>query len=178
MTFVAPAGPAPSARLPFLQARLAQALITRPTRRNPWFVQIPSIGVNARLMVLGYPTNSYLPVPPLSAASRVGWYSFSSIPGQPGNTVLVGHVDTYIGPAVFYNLYLLRPGNTIYIRLGATRYARYTVRSIRELPKSQFPATNVFGTTRARRLWLITCGGPFDYTTRHYLDNIVVSASQ
>jgi hypothetical protein len=26
-------------------------------------------------------------------------------------------------------------------------------------------------------LWLITCGGAFDYETRHYLDNIVVSAT-
>jgi hypothetical protein len=26
-------------------------------------------------------------------------------------------------------------------------------------------------------LWLITCGGAFDYETGHYLDNIVVSAT-
>jgi len=150
----------------------------RPTRGEPWVVRIPSIGVQAKLIVLGYPTGAELPVPSLSSALNVGWYSFTSIPGRPGNTVLVGHVDTYLGPAVFYNLYLLRPGNQIYIRLGSRGYARYTVRSIHLLPKSSFPTRQIFGSTHARRLWLITCGGPFDYETRHYLDNIVVSASQ
>jgi sortase (surface protein transpeptidase) len=155
-----------------------QVALFQPTVRHPWIVRIPSIGVDANVIALGYPTGASLPVPPLSAAYRVGWYTFSSVPGRSGNTVLVGHVDTYLGPAVFYNLYLLRPGNMIYIRLGNRGYARYTVRSIRELAKSSFPTTQIFSGTRARRLWLITCGGPFDYATHHYMDNIVVSASQ
>jgi len=178
LVIVEPAGPAPAARLPFFHVALAQALITRPTRRDPWFVRIPSIGVDARLMVLGYPHNANLPVPPLSAAFRVGWYSFTAVPGRAGNVVLVGHVDTYLGPAVFYDLYLLRPGDRIEVRLSSHRYARYTVRSIREMSKADFPTTEVFSDTHAKRLWLITCGGPFDYATRHYTENIVVSASQ
>jgi sortase (surface protein transpeptidase) len=141
-------------------------------------VHIPSIGVDARLEVLGPPDNQNLPVPALSAAFRVGWYSFTSVPGQPGNAVLVGHVDTYLGPAVFYNLYLLRPGEPIYVTLGRHHYARYYVRSVRELPKTSFPTTDIFGDTHARRLWVITCGGDFDYATHHYLDNIIVSASR
>lgn len=158
--------------------RVTGAAVIRPGKRLQWTVRIPSIGVNARLMVLGAPASRYLPIPPLSAAFRVGWYDFTSVPGQPGNAVLAGHVDTYLGPAVFYNLYLLRPGNKIYIQLGKHEYTRYTVTGIRELPKADFPANQIFGTTNVRRLWLITCGGPFDYATRHYLDNIVVSASQ
>jgi len=100
------------------------------------------------------------------------------VPGQPGNAVLVGHVDTYLGPAVFYDLYLLRPGEPIYVTLGRHHYARYFVRSVRELPKTSFPTTDIFGDTHARRLWVITCGGDFDYATHHYLDNIIVSASR
>jgi len=150
---------------------------SRPVR-HLWTVRIPSIGLNATVIVLGSPASVNLPVPPLSAASQVGWYNFSSVPGQPGNAVLAGHVDTYLGPAVFYNLYLLRPGKPIYIRLGTHGYTRYSVTSIRELPKADFPADQIFGTTNARRLWLITCGGSFDYGTHRYLDNIVVSASQ
>jgi hypothetical protein len=176
-----PAGPAPRARLTFLPvavARIVRALITRPTRANPWFVRIPAIGVDARLMTLGLPRSEYLPVPSLAQAFRVGWYTFTSVPGQPGNTVLVGHVDTYLGPAVFYDLYLLRPGQPIYVMLGRHHDARYFVRSVRELPKADFPTTQIFGDTHARRLWVITCGGDFDYATRHYLDNIIVSASQ
>jgi hypothetical protein len=178
LLITAPSGPAPPALLPFLRQQLAEALITRPTRADPWFVRIPSIGVDARLEALGPPDNQYLPVPALSQAFRVGWYDFTSVPGQPGNAVLVGHVDTYVGPAVFYELYLLRPGDPINIALGHHHYARYFVRSVRELPKSSFPTSQIFSDTRARRLWVITCGGAFDYATRHYLDNIIVSASR
>jgi hypothetical protein len=178
LLITAPAGPAPAAQLSFLRTQIVQALITRPTREDPWTVRIPSIGVDARLIVLGPPDSEYLPVPSLSEAFRVGWYDFTSVPGQPGNVVLVGHVDTYLGPAVFYNLYLLRPGKPIEVMLGRHHYARYFVRSVRELPKADFPAMQIFSDTRARQLWVITCGGDFDYATHHYLDNIIVSASQ
>jgi hypothetical protein len=178
LLIAAPSGPAPRALLPFLRVQITQALITRPTRSDPWFVHIPSIGVDARLEVLGPPDGDNLPVPALSAAFRVGWYNFTSVPGQPGNAVLVGHVDTYLGPAVFYDLYLLRPGEPIEVTLGRHHYARYYVRSVRELPKTRFPAAQIFGDTRTRRLWVITCGGAFDYATRHYVDNIIVSATR
>ena len=178
LLIAAPAGPAPAAQLSFLRTQIVQALITRPTWKDPWTVRIPSIGVNARLIVLGSPDNEYLPVPSLAEAFRVGWYDFTSVPGQPGNVVLVGHVDTYLGPAVFYNLYMLRPGNPIEVMLGKHHYARYFVRSVRELPKADFPTMQIFSDTRARQLWVITCGGDFDYATHHYLDNIIVSASQ
>jgi Sortase domain len=147
------------------------------TRSRPWELEIPRIGVSADLMTLGDPVGPLLPVPPLAkAAADAGWYRFTSVPGTVGNAVIVGHVDTYVGPAVFYGLYLLRPGDPIYVDLGATR-ERFKVRSVRELPKALFPVNQVFGGTGRHQLWLITCGGDFDYKTRHYLDNIVVSAT-
>jgi LPXTG-site transpeptidase (sortase) family protein len=158
--------------------RPSRVWLAGPSPRRPWIVRIPSIGVNAQTIALGGPTGASLPVPPLSAAQQIGWYNFSAFPGQRGNMVLAGHVDTYQGAAVFYNLYLLRPGDKIYIRVGSHGPVRYTVRSIRELPKTRFPARQIFGDTDARRLWLITCGGAFSYAAHHYLDNIIVSASQ
>ena len=137
----------------------------------------------ANLVPLGAPDGSAgpdalsLPVPPLTkAAAETGWYRFTAVPGAAGNAVIVGHVDTYIGPAVFYNLYLLRPGAPVYVVADGTRQ-RFDVTSVRELPKPSFPVSQVFGSTKRHMLWLITCGGAFDYETRHYLDNIVVSAS-
>jgi sortase (surface protein transpeptidase) len=153
----------------------------RPIRKHgqarAWELEIPSIGVSADLMALGDPVGPLLPVPPLAkAAVDAGWYRFTSVPGTVGNAVIVGHVDTYVGPAVFYGLYLLRRGDPIYIDLGATR-ERFTVSSIHELPKALFPVNQVFGGTGRHQLWLITCGGDFDYKTRHYLNNVVVSAT-
>jgi sortase (surface protein transpeptidase) len=152
----------------------------RPLSRRkpaPWRLSIPRIGVSVSLLRLPAPSSSALPVPSLRQASLAGWYDFTAVPGTPGNSVIVGHVDTVSGPAVFYNLYLLRPGDTIFVTLGtAARRERFTVTWVAEVPKSEFPGQAVFGRTQRRQLRLITCGGNFDYQTRHYLDNIIVGA--
>jgi hypothetical protein len=145
-------------------------------RAARWELDIPRIGVAASLLTLGDPHGGQLPVPSLAQAGQAGWYRFTAVPGRPGNAVIVGHVDTYTGPGVFYDLYLLRPGDPVHVDTGGRR-EDFTVRSVSELPKPRFPVNQVFGATNARRLWLITCGGDFDYATRHYLDNILVSAS-
>jgi LPXTG-site transpeptidase (sortase) family protein len=150
---------------------------------RPWTVSAPSVGLAADLMTLGGPVGPAsrsvlsLPVPPLArAASDAGWYNFTAVPGAAGNAVIVGHVDTYIGPAVFYGLYRLRSGDSVYVDADGTE-RRFDVTSVREMPKPSFPVNEVFGSTKRHMLWLITCGGAFDYETRHYLDNIIVSAT-
>jgi hypothetical protein len=154
-----------------------------PAARRPRTLAIPSIGVATDVMPLGRPAGPAsldglsLPVPPLAkAATEAGWYQFTAVPGAAGNAVIAGHVDTYSGPGVFYNLYRLRPGDPVYVDGGGTRQ-RFDVTWIRELPKPGFPVNQVFGGTQRHTLWLITCGGAFDYQSGHYLDNIVVSAT-
>ena len=80
------------------------------------------------------------------------------------------------GPRCSTDLYRLRPGDPVYVDADGTR-RRFDVTSVREMPKPSFPVNQVFGSTKRHMLWLITCGGAFDYETRHYLDNIVVSAT-
>ncbi len=150
---------------------------------RPWTIAVPSIGLVAGLITLrepdaaADPDDRSLPVPPLAkAATDAGWYGFTAVPGAAGNAVVVGHVDTLVGPAVFYNLYQLRRGDRVYVDAGGARQ-RFDVISVRELPKPRFPVNQVFGSTKRHMLWLITCGGAFDYATGHYLDNIIVSAS-
>jgi LPXTG-site transpeptidase (sortase) family protein len=149
----------------------------RYLRTRPWEVSIPAIGVAVTLETLGDPDGINLPVPALAqAATEAGWYRFTSVPGSVGNSVIVGHVDTYVGPAVFYNLYKLRPGDAIYVQTGTAK-ERFAVRWVHEVTKAQFPVHQIFGDTGQHQLWLITCGGAFDYQTGHYLDNIIVSAA-
>ena len=57
------------------------------------------------------------------------------MPGSVGNSVIVGHVDTYVGPAVFYNLYQLAAGDAIDVETGAGT-ERFAVRWVREIPKA------------------------------------------
>jgi LPXTG-site transpeptidase (sortase) family protein len=185
---VARHGVAPTRDIRYVRQLSRAAPPARPTPHpaaatRPVSVDIPAIGVRVPLITLGGavavpagPADLALPVPPLAqAATEAGWYRFTAMPGAAGNAVIVGHVDTYAGPGVFYDLYELSPGDAVYVTVGRSRQ-RFRVTSVREMSKAAFPVKQVFGGTGKHLLWLITCGGSFDYETRHYLDNIVVSA--
>jgi Sortase domain len=139
-----------------------------------WELGIPNVGVAAPVIKLGGPRSGAIAVPTFAQVWDVGWYRYGAIPGQRGNAVLLGHVDTYAGPAVFYNLYKLLPGDQVEVDLGHHDIRRFTVHWVKEVLKTHFPASKVFGPTDGTHLWLVTCGGQFDYSTRSYLSNIIV----
>jgi sortase family protein len=147
-------------------------------RSLPVRVDIPAIGVHARLLRLGVDSRGAIEVPPLfTRTDEAAWYKGSATPGQIGASVIEGHVDTVRGPAVFFNLGALRPGNRIDVTLADGVTAVFRVTGVRQYRKSHFPSKTIYGTTRYAALHLITCGGPFDYATRNYLDSTVVFAS-
>jgi LPXTG-site transpeptidase (sortase) family protein len=139
-----------------------------------WTIRIPAIRVDARIVPTGINRDGTVAVPSLTDVSDVGWYRYGAVPGAAGPAVLLGHVDTYRGPAVFYRLYLLRRGDTVYVRAGGHTSA-FTVTSLRQVSKRDFPA-RVYAPGGPPVLYLVTCAGAFDYATRHYTDNIIVTA--
>jgi hypothetical protein len=150
-----------------------------PLRRSvPVSVDIPAIGVHSRLLHLGLTRDGAIQVPPLfTGASEAAWYKYSATPGQIGASVIEGHVDTYRGPAVFFRLGALRPGDQIDVRLADGVTAVFRVTGVRQYRKSHFPAKTIYGPARYAALHLITCGGAFNYATRNYLSSTVVFAS-
>jgi sortase (surface protein transpeptidase) len=117
-------------------------------------------------------------VPPIStSADKAAWYKYSATPGQIGASVIEGHLDSYHGPAVFFRLGALRPGDKVDVRLADGITAVFRVTGVRRYVKSDFPAKAVYGPTHYAALRLITCGGAFDFTTGHYLSSTVVFAS-
>jgi hypothetical protein len=156
-----------------------------PRTRGPWLhrsppvsVEIPAIGVSSKLLHLGKNTNGTIAVPSLTApVSQAAWYKYSPTPGQVGASVIEGHVDTYQGPAIFFRLGALRPGDRVVVRLADGVTAIFRVTGVRQYLKSRFPAKAIFGPTNYAALHLITCGGAFDYQTHHYLSSTVVFAS-
>ena len=147
-------------------------------RSLPVAVDIPAIGVHARLLHLGVNRDGTVQVPSLTTrASEAAWYKYSVTPGQIGSSVIEGHVDTYQGPAVFFRLGALRPGNRIEVRLADGITAVFRVTGVRRYAKSHFPAKVIYRTRSFAALHLITCGGAFDYATRNYLSSIVVFAA-
>jgi sortase (surface protein transpeptidase) len=116
-------------------------------------------------------------VPSLSTPFLTSWYDQGPTPGQPGAAVIFGHVDARAtGPAVFYYLGQLRPGDPIYVTLKDGRVALFQVYSAALYLKADFPSQAIYGYTSWPSLRLITCGGQFDQATGHYLGNTVVFA--
>ena len=91
--------------------------------------------------------------------------------------MIEGHVDTTQGPAVFFRLGALRPGEHIEVRLANGITAVFRVTGVRQYSKANFPAKIIYGASGYAALHLITCGGPFDYASGHYLSTTVVFAS-
>ncbi len=147
-------------------------------RSQPVSVTIPAIGVDTKLLHLGLNSNGTMAVPSLvTSASLAAWYKYSATPGQVGASVIEGHVDSIEGPAVFYRLGALRPGNTIDVKLADGVTAIFKVTGVREYTKTRFPAQTIYRASNYAALRLITCGGEFDYRTGHYLSSTVVFAS-
>jgi sortase family protein len=147
-------------------------------RSLPVSVEIPAIGVHSKLLHLGINSNGTMQVPPLSTrAGDAAWYKYSVAPGQIGASVIEGHVDNYLGPAVFFRLGALHPGDSIDVTLADGVTAVFRVTGVRQYAKSNFPAKTIYGATGYAALRLITCGGTFDYSTRNYLSSTVVFAS-
>lgn len=108
-----------------------------------------------------------------------GWYRLGPSPGEFGNSVIVGHVDTRKkGPAVFFNLGRLRKGDLITVTRADGTVVRFAVDDVRLFAKSSFPSQAVYGTGDESRLRIVTCGGRYDRTARDYLDNVVAFASR
>jgi sortase (surface protein transpeptidase) len=146
-------------------------------RSEPVHVDIPAIGVSTPLMALGLNPDGTIAVPPLSRGAPAGWYRYLVTPGEVGPAVILGHVDTARdGPAVFYRLQELRPGDTVAVRRTDGRTAIFTVNRVAQYPKLAFPADEVYGAVDHPALRLITCGGSFDPIHRQYRGNVVVYA--
>jgi sortase (surface protein transpeptidase) len=145
-------------------------------RSAPVRIEIPALRVSAPVMRLGVAANGSVQVPPLGRHNLAGWYDPSVTPGQRGSPVILGHVDSFTGVSVFFSIKTLHPGNTIDVVRANGSTAVFTVDGVQKVVKSGFPGPEVYGNVSFPSLRLVTCGGPFDTTTRQYLDNIVVYA--
>lgn len=140
----------------------------------PATLTIPSIGVETHLEHLTVRDDGTLAAP--TDFGKAGWFAEGPAPGERGPAVIVGHVDSRDGPAVFYRLAELGPGDLVELTRTDGAVARFAVTETFETPKDAFPTEAVYGPTAGPTLRLITCAGAFDRDARHYLSNLVVSA--
>jgi hypothetical protein len=154
----------------------APSRAARPVARSaPVALRIPALGVAVSLSTLGLNPDRTVQVP--TDFQKPGWFRLGPAPGQVGSAVILGHVDSYKGPAVFYRLRSLRAGDRVEVRLADGVVAHFMVTKVAMYPKEQFPARQVYGSHGYSALQLVTCGGKFDTRTRSYLSNVVAYSS-
>jgi hypothetical protein len=173
------AGPASSVRTPqavkprAAPAKVATTLAT--VRSTPTQLTIPAISLSVSLGTLGLNSDGTVQVP--TDIQQPGWYRLGPSPGEIGSAVILGHVDSYQGPAVFFKLRALVAGDAVDVVLADGFTAEFKVTSVAQYLKTSFPNEAVYTSHGYSALQLITCGGAFDSHTGHYLSNIVVYTS-
>ncbi len=141
---------------------------------TPTHLRIGSIDVSTDLQPLGLLSDGTLEPP--SRWQEAGWFAKGVVPGEVGPAVIAGHIDSTNGPAIFYHLDDLRPGDTATVTFTSGRPKTFVVDRIQRFPKKHFPTDTVYGPTPDAELRLVTCTGTFDAAAHSYLDNLVVSA--
>jgi sortase (surface protein transpeptidase) len=141
----------------------------------PVRIGIPAVGVSSPLDRLGRARDRTVQVP--SRWERAGWYTPGTRPGDPGSAVILGHVDSKRGPAVFYRLRELRRGDRVEVARADGSSVRFAVERVEQYDKRRFPTDEVYYPTLTPELRLVTCGGTFDATAGHYRSNIIVFAA-
>jgi len=142
---------------------------------HPTRVRIPLLAVDRRPVPLRVLGDGSLAAP--RRYRDVGWWKDGPLPGARGNAVVVGHVDSETGPAVFYGLSSLRRGDQIMVTRRDSVTVRFAVRSVERFPLEHFPANRVYRRGGPPGLVLLTCGGKYDRSVSRYQDNVVVFAT-
>lgn len=150
--------------------------VERDVTVTPEQVTISKLGVNATVVGVGLdPITGELAVPP--DVEHVAFYRGGSLPGGAGGALLAAHVDFNGRRGLFLRLAELNVGDEITVRNSDGVVHRFAVVSVTRVAKDALPTAQLVAPGGPPRLSLVTCGGRFDSGTRHYSDNVVVSAS-
>lgn len=139
-------------------------------------LRAPSAGIDAPIISVGLTPQGAMEAPegpPGDATWREAfWLRSTSVPGSAGTAAVSGHLDDTLGrPAAFWNLSLLRPGDTLltllsdgeWVRFRVTEVGIYTTQSV----NSPVFAARFYGNRNDGRsqglshLNLMTCTGSF-----------------
>jgi sortase (surface protein transpeptidase) len=144
---------------------------------RPLRIRIPVIGVDSKVIRLGLADDGTLAVPqPGPDLNHAAWFENSPAPGQPGPSIIEGHVDSEQGSSVFFKLGDVRPGDRIVVTRKDGVTVIFTVDAVRDFKKASFPTSVVYGGDLGTpQLRLITCSD-FDRSIRHHVGNEVVFA--
>lgn len=144
-------------------------------RSSPLMLRVPAIGLETYFGdTLGLNADNTVQVP--DSYEEVGWYEHGPTPGEVGPAVVLGHVDSREGPAVFFSLGQLKPGDEILINRADGSTVAFVVTRLERHEQDDFPTDEVYGNVDHPALRLITCTGIYSRSELRYSHNLIVFA--
>lgn len=154
-------------------------------------LRIPSIGVNAPVGAWAV-SGKVMPEP--YGPVDVAWYDLSAFRGQGGypgagkNAVFGAHADLnrdiasvgqhYTGPAVFWDLDQLRPGDRVEVDINGQTF-KYSVTWAREVDAHTTDwGQHWSNDVKVDSITLYTCSGKFNADTHEYSTRLIVRAER
>lgn len=144
-------------------------------RSAPTRLEIPAVGVDTAPWRSGTTATGSLAAP--ADFQHASWFEQGAAPGERGGAVILGHVDSTRGPAVFFRLGELTAGDEVRVTRQDGSVAMFVVVRTEAVDKDRFPADRLFADDGTAHLYLITCGGAFDSARRRYLSNVIVTTT-
>ena len=142
---------------------------------QPVRLEVPVIGIDAYVEEVGLTADRAMDVP--QGWMNAGWYKHGARPGEVGNSVIAGHLDTSSGgPAVFWDLSGLAPGDEVTVTYESGDRYTFIVQGSQEF---EFDAEGeaidvVFGSSQTEDLNLITCQGTWSRSNSTYDKRLVI----
>ena len=139
----------------------------------PVRLEIKALDVVAAIEHVGRLPDGKMDVPKI--AMNVAWFDESALPGQKGQpSVIAGHLDSPTGPAVFYNLRHLVPGDELVVYYENGERHVFEVQDKERYYTDSAPLSKIFGRNPGRMLNLITCDGAWDSGDANYQQRLVI----
>jgi LPXTG-site transpeptidase (sortase) family protein len=153
-----PSAPAQASLEPNSTAAPASSSV--PLGAQPAALVIPRLGVQAPVEKKGIDSRNQMEAP--DRPFDVAWYPFTAQPGAGGNAVFAGHRDfAGVGPAVFWKLEQLAPGDSIQVGGADQRQLQYQVTQTWDYTLSNIPMASVLAQGGGDQITLITCSGSY-----------------
>lgn len=142
---------------------------------NPERLVVPSLDLTVPVRSVGVADDGQMAIP--EDVDEAGWYRFGPSPGEAGNAVLAGHVDSREqGLGAFARLGDLALDDVVEVVLDDGTTQRWAITGRDEVSKDNLVPSDLFRRSGPSQLVLVTCGGEFDGTARSYKANVVVVA--
>lgn len=169
----APSSPRDRPRVATHSARLDD--LRREWSPVPTQVTMPRLGLSVPVAPVGVDVDGRMAIP--EDVGQAGWYRHGPAPGDEGNTVIAGHVDSRTqGLGAFSQLLDLEVGDVVEVGLADGTTTSWTIAGRETIDKLEVVPRELFSRQGPSQLVLVTCGGEFDGSERSYESNVIVVA--